>query len=267
MPEKALAAEEPAWRQCDLLPSGYSQSLIEAGVDLKPEFHHGKTLLCIISQDCDIVAEVSKEPFVDIIAGNLIRKVSGEFINTRNPRCLHVEAAIGPVFFLFMINSAYPREPCGESFGKRIINSVSRTRYSSKRWVGRRYLRSAFPDTLNHRLNKGTIKGLEKSLLAEDVTVILLSTTDDELPDDSEYHLKVILSIRDGLPEERIDEIEKAFEAALSPAGIIVDDIRLSDEDDITYRNLRTYKRLEKDYRSLPEDGTSASPPATLDAR
>jgi hypothetical protein len=265
MPEKALAAEEPAWRQCDLLPSGYSQSLIEAGVDLKPEFHPGKTLLCIISQDCDIVAEVNKEPFVDIIAGNLIRKVSGEFINTRNPRCLHMEAAIGPLSFSIHDKFRIPKGALRGIIREEDNQFSFEQRDILKRWVGRRYLRSAFPDTLNHRLNKGTIKDLEKSLLAEDVTVILLSTTDDELPDDSEYHLKVILGIRDGLPEERIDEIEKAFEAALSPAGIVVDDIRLSDEDDITYRNLRTYKRLEKDYRSLPDDGNAALPPAALD--
>lgn len=114
-------------------------------------------------------------------------------------------------------------------------------------------------------MNSGLLNKTEKSPIANDVSVILVWTSDEELAEGFDYHAKVILGIKDGLSEERKEEIERAFESALSPPGIVLDDIRLSDEDDITYRNLRTYKRLEKDYRSLPDDGMAAVPTAEVD--
>lgn len=266
MPRETLAEIDHAWRQCDLVPLSACESFVKASVDLKPEFQLGKTALCIISQDCDIVADLGKEPFVDMIAGNPIRKISGEYANTRNPRCLHVESVLGPLSFSIHDRFRAPKSALRGIIREEAYQFNSEQRDILRRWVGRRYLRAAFPDAFNQRLNAGAMGKLEKSALAEDVSAILLSTTDDELAEDSDYHIKVILGIRDGLSEERMDELEIAFVAALSPAGIVVDDIRLSDEDDITYRNLRTYKRLEKDYRSLPDDGKAASQPVALDA-
>jgi hypothetical protein len=265
MPEKALAAGESAWRQCDLLPAGYSQSLIEASVDLKPEFHPGKTVLYIISQDCDIVAFKGKEPYVDIVAGERIERAASEYQNTRNPRCLHLLTKIGVISFSIHDKFRIPKGSLAGVIKDEAMQLPPDQRDILKRWVGRRYLRAAFPDAFNKRLTAGTLKELEKTPVADDISVILVWTTDEELPEGTDYHAKLIIGIIDGLSEDRKEEIEKAFETALSPAGIVIDDIRLSDEDDITYRNLRTYKRLEKDYRSLPEAGTAALPPASLD--
>lgn len=52
----------------------------------------------------------------------------------------------------------------------------------------------------------------------------------------------------------------------LSVSGITVVDLRLSTEDDITYRNLRRYRRLDLDFRSLPEEAGVAAPPDGIDA-
>jgi hypothetical protein len=265
MPGKSLAAGTPAWRQCALLPEGYCQTLIEASVDLKPVFHPGKTVLCIISQDCDIASVECKEPYVDVIAGDRIDRASSEYLNTRNPRCLHLLAETAVISFSIHDKFRIPKEALAGVIQDEAMQLPSDQRDILRRWVGRRYLRAAFPGAFNKRLATGTLKELEKTPVADDVSVILVWTTDDELPEGTDYHAKVIVGIKDGLSEERKDAIEKAFETALSPAGIVIDDIRLSDEDDITYRNLRTYKRLEKDYRSLPEAGNAAVPPASLD--
>jgi hypothetical protein len=48
--------------------------------------------------------------------------------------------------------------------------------------------------------------------------------------------------------------------------GIVVEDIRISEEIDITLRELRSYKRWDKDYRSLPACSEAAGPPSGIDA-
>ncbi|MEI6386483.1 MAG: hypothetical protein WCQ50_07600 [Spirochaetota bacterium] len=52
----------------------------------------------------------------------------------------------------------------------------------------------------------------------------------------------------------------------LSVTGISLVDLRLATEDEITYRDQRSYRRLDRDYLSLPGDEQVASPPAGIDA-
>lgn len=91
MPDSSSVPRIPEWHQCDLLSPSYSQTLIDASVDRRPKFIEGVTVLCVISQDCDIVADERKEPFVDLLAGRIISNASGDYKNSKNPRCLDVE--------------------------------------------------------------------------------------------------------------------------------------------------------------------------------
>jgi hypothetical protein len=68
-----------------------------------------------------------------------------------------------------------------------------------------------------------------------------------------------------GVPEREKLQIEKSFDKAFTCKGIIVKNIRVSEEIDITLRELRSYKRWDKDYRSLPGCSAAARPQDGID--
>jgi len=253
-----------AWHQCDLISQVDSLAAINASVDRKPEYIEGATILCILSQDCDIVAEECKEPFIDLLAGRIIQKIANNYKNSRNPRYLDIE--IEGKVLRFSIHDRF-RIPKGNL---SLVKKETSFRIGLKekdvirRWVSRRYLRAAFPDAFNERLSHGNIADLLKDPLSDDVSLLLIHVANEELPDGKDYHIDVIIGIKENLAVEKMDIIERSFDAALSPSGIVVDNLRLSTEEDITYKNLRIYKRLEVDFRSLPENPGKAIPLAGL---
>jgi len=253
-----------AWHQCDLISQACSLAVIDASVDRKPNYIEGQTVLCILSQDCDIVADERKEPFIDLLAGRIIPKMANEYKNSRNPRYLDVEIEGKVIRFSIHDRFSIPKGNLATMEKEILFHLGLKEKDIIRRWVSRRYLRTAFPDAFNERLSRGTITDLLKDPLSADVSIILIDLTNEELAVGQDYRIDVIIGIKDNLSQEKMDQIERSFDAALSPPGIVVNSLRLSTEDDITYRNLRTYNRLEADYRSLPENSEKAIPPAEL---
>lgn len=252
------------WHQCDLISQSCGLALIDASVDRKPNNIEGETILCILSQDCDIVADEHKEPFIDLLAGRIIPKIANENKNSKNPRCLDIEINDRALRFSIHDRFSVPKGCLSSVDRETSFRLRKKDKEIIRRWVSRRYVRAAFPDAFNERLSHGTIARLLKDPLSDDISIILVQVPNEELPAGQDYHIDVIIGIQDNLPQVKMDEIERSFDSALSVPGIVVDDLRLSTEDDITYRNLRTYQRLEADFRSLPEDSEKAIPPAGL---
>ena len=267
MPDSSLVPRIPKWRQGDLLSPSCSRALIDACVDRSPEYIENATVLCIISQDCDMVADERKEPFIDLVAGLIISKAAGDYKNSKNPRCLDGETDSVAIRFSIHDKFRIPKEALRSAVREGSPQLGTDIRGTIKRWVSRRYIRAAFPDVFNERLGKGNLAKLLRSALADDVSIILIHTVNDELGADEDYHVRVIIGIKDDISEANAERIEREFDRALSPAGIVVDDLRVSTEDDITYRDLHTFKRLEIDFRSLPEEVNAAVPPIGMDAQ
>lgn len=130
------------------------------------------------------------------------------------------------------------------------------------RWFARRYTRPAFPDAFNLRLNvvDQRLERLFKSKESRVVTGIFLEVADDEYADDQPYDIAVRVTAKAEAWDDNVlrDAVEN-FEARLSSIldncdGISIFDIQTLPEDDLTLADLRRFKRLDKDYRSLPEE-------------
>ncbi len=135
------------------------------------------------------------------------------------------------------------------------------------RWFLKRYTRPAFPDSFNGRLElkRKEQERLAKSELSKHVSIVLFDVSTDEYPPDRPYELQIIIGVSVGTTNEMQERMERAFEAAFSVDGIEIHDIAVRDEDDITLRILRSYKRWDQDFRSYPESTDAALPPAEVD--
>jgi hypothetical protein len=270
MSDNSLILREHGWRQCDRVDQSYNTALVSHSIDLRPRLDERSLSLFVLSQDCDIVGSEAKEPFIELIAGQAIVKASGDCRLGKNPRLLHLELSSEiielSIHDRFRVEKTYfagaGRCPTGQLFEEQ--------RDILKRWVGRRYLRSPFPDEFNTRLKgiERRIAQFDKSSDAEDISIVLVQlSSDEDLPDSVPYRLNILLGVRDGLDPERREAIERHFEATLATPGISIEDLVLREEEDITLRDLRFYKRWDKDYRSLPADDERALPPSQADTQ
>src|SRR5262245_54536949 len=73
------------WRQGQLLP----EEAITA-FKLVNSSDEKKTVAVIISHDCDLAADLNKEPNAEIIVGSRLEKPNGNFENAKNARVLHI---------------------------------------------------------------------------------------------------------------------------------------------------------------------------------
>ncbi len=257
-PEWVRAA---AWRQGSLVRRGDHQALLTGSVDRVPELDETPFRLVVVTQDCDLAREPGIEPL---------------YLNGRNPRLLHIRPTSSrePIPWLeISIHDRFRVEKealAGLSIDETARLEVGDVRLLS-RWIAKRYTRPAFPDAFNRRLET-VDRQLERLFRSRDgrvVTGVFLDVADDEHPDDEPYAIAVRITAKAESWEEAefrdaLLGFEERFSSILDGCGGIVvadDDIRVLPEDDLTLADLRRFRRLDKDYRSLPErDGVA--PPA-----
>lgn len=260
---------QTGWRQGDLIEGTCVEPLLASSIDFLDLRELFPDVLVLICQDCDLVSDhLDKEPYVECLAGIFIESCNAIFQYGRNPRTLHLDA--GSFFIEFSIHDRF-RVPKGSLIELGIRNAALSLGISEKRqvldWITKRYIRPAFSDTFNKRLEykRKEQDVLAKSKLSENVLVVLFDVSGDEYLSDQIYELQIVIGVVEGTSKEEKDLIERAYESAFTVKGIIVVDIVVHDELDITLRELRTFKRWVRDYRSYPQSPHIALPPAGID--
>lgn len=259
---------QTGWRQGDLLEGECVAPLLSSSIDFLNCGTSCPDVLLLIGQDCDLVSvQIDKEPYAEFLAGRFIASCEASFQYGRNPRTLHLDALSRSIDF-----SIHDRFRISKQdlclYGDR--NAELSLGTSEKRlvldWITKRYIRPAFPDAFNNRLNqkKREQDALAKSELSEKVLLVLLDVSNDEYLSEQPYMLQIIIGVAEGTSREKCDRIERAYESAFTVAGVLVTDIAVSEEIDITLRELRSYKRWDRDYRSYPESPDVELPPAGL---
>ncbi|TAH55292.1 MAG: hypothetical protein EWM51_03145 [Treponema sp.] len=256
------------WRQGDLIVGDCIAPLLASSIDFLDCETACTDVLLLISQDCDLVSDtLDKEPYAEFLAGRFIASCDASLRFGRNPRTLHLEAISRSVEFSIHDRFRVLKESLNE-YGIRMVPQSLGA--SEKRlvldWITKRYIRPAFPDTFNIRLNQKRREQdtLAKSPLSEKVLIVLLDISNDEYPPERSYELQILIGVIEGTPKDSIEQIERAYEEAFTVPGITVADIAVREEIDITLRELRTYKRWDRDYRSYPESPDVALPPSGL---
>ena len=152
-----------SWRQGYVLPDDALQALglAEAGAT-----ESGSFAAVVITHDCDLVADVNREPYVEVIVGRIIPALDGNTTHGKASRTLHLEFRRG--------HNAVPVELRAPA--KRRLNKSALAPYIPdaawsldadnlsilQRWLASRYRRAAFPDAFEACLH--TTK-LDKALV------------------------------------------------------------------------------------------------------
>ena len=131
------------------------------------------------------------------------------------------------------------------------------------RWIARRYTRPAFPDAFNQRLGAvdRRLEALFKSPDGEVVSGLFLDVADVEHDRDTPYGMGVrIAATVETWEDEGRRQMLQSFEERLVSILDRCDGVDVSDGDilvlpggDLMLADLRRFRRLDRDYRSLRE--------------
>ncbi len=147
----------------------------------------GNSLLCVISQDCDLDAAADKEPLVDLLIGRPIAHTAPEFTQNRNPRVFDAKVSLEgqerAVRFQMHEKAFAPKE---WFTGRQPHASADLSAESVKYlrfWLRDRYVRTALPNALIKRIDPTKDK-LAKSLKkVEGLRLFIDYSPKDELTD------------------------------------------------------------------------------------
>src|SRR5260370_16876585 len=78
------------WRQGAMLTEGATAALGLIS-DRTPEH----TAVVVVSHDCDLAQAAEHEPTVEAIVGRFIEKPDGNYMHSKNVRCLHLSITAG----------------------------------------------------------------------------------------------------------------------------------------------------------------------------
>ncbi len=242
-------------RQGFFFSAEVKDKIIEASVDLKPR-NKENSVIIIVSQDCDIVNNTSKEPFVEFIYGRIIEgEPNGNFINGKNPRTLHIK--ISSTTYEFVIHDRFRvyKKNIEEINNDETYNKLQSDNLDIlKKWIAKRYTRAAFPDEFNKRLKDNHIdKQIVKTEISKGVSCVLIDIPEEEYPPGRAYEPHIIVVTPEPIEEEKENQIREVYEKGFFFENKIYPDIKILPEDDITIKILRRYKRWDMDFYSLSE--------------
>jgi hypothetical protein len=224
--------------------------------------------LILLSQDCDIFHhKVGDEPYIDFIAGRFGEKKDGSLFYGKNPRNLQIEHDKGIINFIVhdilrvpkvvfeAINPKHSSMVLDKNDIKLIIN-----------WISKRYARAAFPDEFMKRLknSKHPIEKTSKNEIMEQVVLIYIDISDEELNADQIYKVTMVIGVQHGLEQETLVQIDDVFYKSFNTPGIETD-VNVLDKYNITYEIIESYKRFDLDYRSMSGNYDTAAPATGID--
>jgi hypothetical protein len=261
------------WRQGHLLTEEALSAL-----KVKSTQSPDRTVVVVISHDCDIAATPAKEPNIEVILGRLIDKPGGDFVHAKNARTLHLRYAHED-------KEQWIELPAAEkvaiaksdlaAFAPRSDLGLDPAGHSTlQRWLAARYRRSAFPDAFEKRLREN---GFQDKLIGilkpygEHILAIFFDVDDGKEetridPADT-YALTIYLLYTTELDpgkaqtaaEEAREKIETAFRQKFFEPTRRWNKIELCEctaisDEVLTYRQSTLFKEWRLEYLSLRED-------------
>lgn len=146
-----------SWRQGDLLTG---EAAVALGYCTQEDA--GATFVVVISHDCDLTAEIEKEPLAELIVGRHIDKLGGDSYG-KTARRLHIEYQTpdGPVFLELMATAKQQieKQKLFQLSPRNDIELGGRGIGILQRWLAARYHRAAFPEAFEDRLRAAVIPG------------------------------------------------------------------------------------------------------------
>lgn len=155
------------WRQGYFVKHQDVSEVLGSSIDHvnKRRTHHTQSLI-LLTQDCDLVQNLEKEPFVEFIAGYEVSSHNPSLFHGKNPRRLQVQAIANDRKQEMLDISIHDRFRIPKQELLRLSPDGDRQLSVRDRklltgWIAKRYTRHAFPDEFNRRLRKSS-KRMEK---------------------------------------------------------------------------------------------------------
>lgn len=214
-------------------------------------------VLVVISQSCDVVQpSLEKEPWVEVLKARCAQATDGNFAHGKHPRTVQFELEGVRYEASCHDRSVFPREELAKiEPDKRRLTEHTIAMLAD--WISKRYVRPAFPDELNRRIDveRSEIGKVLKKYGGPISQILLHHTPDDELPrnqGDYTILLKLVMAQDDYADRAKKETALKAvlpLEKALKACpGIKVADCSLSSESGITLDDLRYSAPWDFDY-------------------
>lgn len=264
-----------AWRQGSVLTQ---DAVDEFGLGLSED--RERVRVVVISHDCDLANDITKEHFVEVIIGRLVDQADGNSSWGKSSRTLHytVDCA-GSTECIELVSTSKAQVD-----KERLVRFSPDDRYSIsheclavlRNWLAARYRRPSFPDAFNDRMREtGAAKELAKVLAKHGTNISFVffdlgDKRDVECDDGESYPLTAVLAFPPGNNPEAAaeeadsvaDKVDKAIRAKLAPdCGIALQDCFAISEDDIPVSRAKLLDLWDLDYVSFKSGGTEAGQP------
>ena len=242
---------EHGWQQGKVLPKDLLAEIENPA--LRGNFA-ADDIAVVISQDCDIVNPAyDKEPFIEIIKGSLVATENGNLAKGKNPRRIQIKLAItggGERTYEFSIHDkSRIAKPALEKFAPSPEMELSKPQVALlTQWLAKRYIRPAFPDEFNRRIDavrKQLKEILEKGGNSIEKLYLGLSSY-EELPEGQEYKVTVIGVMLTEDFENKVlarlvnEVVGKLGHTLQKCKGITVIDSSLQPDNNITLQDMRS---------------------------
>ncbi len=146
-----------SWRQGDVLKDETAVALGYCNQE-----NAEATFVVVISHDCDLTADVAKEPIAELIVGQRIDKLGSDSYG-KTARRLHIEYQTqnGPVVLELLATAKQPleKQKLFEFAPRSDIGLDGQGIGILQRWLAARYLRAAFPESFEDRLRAAVVPG------------------------------------------------------------------------------------------------------------
>jgi len=251
------------WRQGDLLAEAHVPVVGEKFDNLD------NCRLIIVSADCDVSnPDLSKEPHVELLVARAIGAADGNKTRGKNPREIHItiEDGMSKIVFRSFVDER-------ERFPREILLPLTPDRSSwiskpdlraIRRWLAKRYFRSAFPDQFNERLNvnRGAIRGRAKTGAEHIDSMWIVLDTREELGPGADYeiHVSALMTDSDFARPACREEAQRCFDDIVALVdgcpGITVKAEALEPESSFTLADVRVTDRWDLDDLTIrrPDD-------------
>ena len=235
-------------RQCDIFNNTVLNNLMNYE-PVKLDVSYSDNSFCVvITQDCDIVhTKTEDEPFIEFIIGNPTKDKSCK--NGKNPRKLHLENDDNTFEFIVHNRFFVKKEKLSDykfADSNDLGELTAENKKILKKWLGNRYIRAAFPDEFNKRLSNSNVrKKLLDKAISSKVSHIFFEVEDRELTFNETYQLNVMVVVN--ASDSETTQIEDAYFDCFDNITGIESRVSVVTEDEVTLKDLRNYKRWDKD--------------------
>jgi hypothetical protein len=232
-----------------------------------------EALYILLTQDCDILHhDYDDEPDIELHIARPAAEEDGNLFNAKNPRSLQFTAA-DRLYEISMHERCRAPRGCLLGHVPRELNLGEDLIRTIIRWTANRYLRSAFPDAFNERLEaaRRSMRRIEAALKRDGALItgiFLWVDPSDEITPEEQYRIIMRLTAKEEVLEEPATEaaamaltetIGQEFEGI---NGVEIVDYQLISEADFSLADMRTMLRWDYDYLSY-RAGTPDDPAPT----